>query len=91
MQKEVMVRSRLNVIIADINAERARKQQKELTIRQLASDAGLPPSVVSGLITNRAKQAHFKTLDKLCKALKCTPGDLLEFAPDPDPLTSENN
>jgi putative transcriptional regulator len=76
------VRSRLNVLIADINAERARQQQKKLTIRQLAGNAGLPPSVVSRLVNKSAEQVHFRTLDKLCKALHCTPGDILEFVPD---------
>jgi putative transcriptional regulator len=77
-----MVKSRLNVILLERNTARARAGQPKLTIRQLAADAGVPPSVVSGLTSGRAQQVHFRTLDKLCRALECTPGDILEYTPD---------
>jgi len=79
---EIMVKSRLKLLMNERNNERIRAGQPELTIRQLAVDSGVPPSVVSGLTSGRAQQVHFRTLDKLCKALNCTPGDILEFAPD---------
>jgi putative transcriptional regulator len=79
------VRSRLKVLIAEKNLERARAGQDLWTIRELAIAAGLSPSVVSGLTTNRAKQAHFDTLSKLCAVLDCAPGDLLEYIPSQKP------
>lgn len=75
------VRSRLRLVIAEKNAERIRAGLDSWTIRDLAAAADLSPSVVSGLITNRAKQAHFDTLSKLCRVLECVPGDLLEYQP----------
>ena len=79
---DIMVKSRLKLLINERNNERIRIGQPELTIRQLALDAGVPPSVVSGLTSGRAQQVHFKTLNRLCKALNCTPGDLLVYTPD---------
>lgn len=79
---DTMVKSRLKLLINQRNSERIQAGQKELTIRQLAADAGVPPSVVSGLSSGRAQQVHFKTLDRLCKALDCTPGDILQYTPD---------
>jgi putative transcriptional regulator len=79
---DTMVKSRLKLLINQRNSIRIQEGQPELTIRQLAIDAGVPPSVVSGLTSGRAQQVHFKTLDKLCKALECTPGDILEYSPD---------
>lgn len=75
------VRSRLRLVIAEKNLERMNAGIEPWTIRALAIAAELSPSVVSGLITNRAKQAHFDTLSKLCRVLECVPGDLLEYQP----------
>ncbi len=78
---DIMVKSRLKLLLNERNGDRIRQGQPELTIRQLAADAGVPPSVVSGLTSGRAQQVHFRTLDRLCRALNCTPGDLLEYVP----------
>lgn len=85
---DIMVKSRLKLLINERNGARIRAGQPELTIRQLALDAGVPSSVVSGLTSGRAQQVHFRTLDRLCKALACTPGDILEFTPDATPENS---
>jgi len=79
---DTMVKSRLKLLMNKRNGERISAGQPELTIRQLAADAGVPPSVVSGLTSGRAQQVHFRTLDRLCRALDCTPGDILEYVPD---------
>lgn len=79
---DTMVKSRLKLLINQRNSIRIQAGQPELTIRQLAADAGVPPSVVSGLTSGRAQQVHFKTLNRLCNALECTPGDLFEYTPD---------
>lgn len=71
------VRSRLKVLLAERNVERANAGQEPWKIRELALAAGLSPSVVSGLTTNRAVQVRFDTLDKLCGVLNCEPGDIL--------------
>ena len=40
---------------------------------------------LSLLKTGKAKGVRFSTLDKICRALDCQPGDLLEWRPDPQP------
>ena len=37
---------------------------------------------LSILKNNKAKAVRFTTLDALCKALDCQPGDILEYVPD---------
>jgi putative transcriptional regulator len=76
----VMVKSRLKILLNERNHARITAGQPEITIRQLAADSGVPTSVISGLTSGRAQQVHFKTLDRLCKQLECTPGDILEFS-----------
>lgn len=76
------VKSRLRVLIASENLRRAQSGKDALTQQQIAVEAGLPPSVVNGLVTNRAGRVDFKTLDKLCRYFKCTPGDLLAYEPE---------
>lgn len=77
-----MVQSRLKVIIAERNLERAKRHIPELTIRRIAEEAGLSPSVITALTTNRAQGVQFETLNRLCGVLGCTPGDILEYTPD---------
>lgn len=71
------VRSRLKLLLTERNVERVRAGQEPWKIRELALAAGLSPSVVSGLTSNRAVQVRFDTLDKLCIVLNCEPGDIL--------------
>lgn len=76
------VRSRLRVLIASENLKRAQAGLDALTQQQIAAEAGLPLSVVNGLVTNRAGRVDFKTLDRLCRYFKCQPGDLLTYEPE---------
>jgi putative transcriptional regulator len=84
-----MVRSRLRVLIYERNAILVRNGEPPITVRDLAAKAELSPSVVSGLMTNRIARVDFTTLDKLCSALDCQPGDLLERVADPLPAEPE--
>ena len=76
------VRSNLRVILSERNTARIRAGLEPVTVRQLAKDMNLSPSVITGLTSGRAKQVSFETLDKLCKELECTPGDILRFVPE---------
>ncbi len=76
------VRSRLKIVLAEYNTARIRGGQEPVTVRDLAAEIELSPSVITGLTSNRAGRVDFKTLDKLCRRLNCTPGDILEFVPD---------
>lgn len=49
---------------------------------ELAEEIGITPANLSILKNNKAKAVRFSTLEALCKALDCQPGDILEFVPD---------
>ena len=53
--------------------------KRKMTSIQLANKIGLSPVNLSILKTGKAKGIRFYTLDALCEALDCQPGDLLEY------------
>ncbi|HHZ06712.1 MAG TPA: helix-turn-helix transcriptional regulator [Clostridiales bacterium] len=52
----------------------------------LAEEIGLTPANLSILKTGKAKAIRFSTLEKICKALQCQPGDILEFTAEEESL-----
>ena len=58
------------------------KQKKGLT--ELAVEVDLTLANLSILKNNKAKAIRFTTLNAICKALNCQPGDLLEYVEDSD-------
>ena len=52
---------------------------------ELADRVGITPANLSILKTGKARAVRFSTLEKLCKELKCQPGDLLEYTEVEDP------
>ena len=71
-------------IIVNIDVMLARRKMSSL---ELAEKIGITPSNLSILKTGKAKAIRFTTLNALCNALDCQPGDLLEYAPDPPETT----
>ena len=55
---------------------------KRMKLKDLAEATGLAVNNLSILKTNKARAIRFSTLNSLCKALDCAPGDLIEFIPD---------
>ncbi|MCR5703752.1 MAG: helix-turn-helix transcriptional regulator [Eubacterium sp.] len=53
--------------------------QRKIGVNELAEKVGITPANLSILKNNRAKAIRFTTLDEICKALQCTPGDLIEY------------
>lgn len=49
---------------------------------ELADIVGITPANLSILKTGKAKAIRFSTLESICKALGCQPGDILEYVPD---------
>ena len=49
---------------------------------ELAERIGITPANLSILKNNKAKAVRFTTLEALCRALDCQPGDLMEYRPD---------
>ena len=53
--------------------------KRRMSLTQLSEKVGLTLANLSVLKTGKAKAVRFSTLDALCKALECQPGDILEF------------
>ncbi len=58
------------------------KQKKGLT--ELASEVDITLANLSILKNNKAKAVRFSTLNAICKALHCQPGDILEYVEEPE-------
>lgn len=56
--------------------------KRRISSGELAELIGLTPANLSILKNNKAKAVRFSTLEALCKALDCQPGDLLEYTPE---------
>ncbi|MGC5746538.1 helix-turn-helix domain-containing protein [Chryseobacterium sp. NFX27] len=53
--------------------------KRKMSLNELSGKVNLTLSNLSNLKTGKAKAIRFSTLDALCKALDCQPGDILEF------------
>jgi len=56
------------------------KRKKGLT--ELAKEVDITLANLSILKTGKAKAVRFETLNAICKALDCQPGDILEYVPE---------
>ena len=65
-------------IVVNIDVMLARRK---MSAGELAERIGLTPANLSILKNNKAKAVRFSTLEALCHALDCQPGDILEYAP----------
>ncbi|HEY2069443.1 MAG TPA: helix-turn-helix transcriptional regulator [Rhizomicrobium sp.] len=52
---------------------------RQVTLTELADRIGITLANLSILKTNKARAIRFTTLEALCRALACQPGDLLEY------------
>ena len=60
--------------------------KRKMTSLELANRIGMTPANLSILKTGKAKAVRFQTLDAICRALDCQPGDILVYEPgEPDP------
>jgi putative transcriptional regulator len=59
-------------------------QERRVSLTELAERIGITLANLSILKTNKARAIRFTTLDALCRALECQPGELLEFVPGED-------
>ncbi|MCD8739305.1 helix-turn-helix transcriptional regulator [Mucilaginibacter roseus] len=65
------------IINVDVMLARRKMQSKEL-----AEILDMTPANFSILKTGKAKGIRFDTLEAICKALDCQPGDILEYVTD---------
>ncbi len=56
--------------------------KRKISSGELANIIGITQANLSILKTGKAKAIRFSTLESLCKALDCQPGDILEFKDD---------
>ena len=63
-------------IIVNLDVQLAKRKMK---LNELSDAIDISIQNLSVLKTGKARAIRFSTLDKLCRALECTPGDLLEF------------
>lgn len=72
-------------IIVNLDVMMARRK---MSSQELAEKIGLSAANLSILKTGKAKAIRFSTLESICQALECQPGDILEYDPT-HPLSEE--
>ena len=65
-------------VVVRLDVMMARRKMKG---RELASHIGITEANLSLLKSGKVKGIRFETLAKICAALECQPGDILEVAP----------
>ena len=56
--------------------------KRKVSSNELAAKVDITPANLSILKNNKAKAVRFSTLEAICKALDCQPGDILEYVED---------
>lgn len=70
-----MIVTRLDRVLAD----------RKMQLNELSEKVGISVVNLSNLKTGKVKAIRFSTLEAVCEALSCQPGDLLEWEPDAEP------
>lgn len=65
--------------------------KRKMSSTELAEKIGITTANLSILKTNKAKAIRFSTLEEICKALNCQPGDILEYVPATEESAKDNN
>ena len=66
-------------IIVNLDVMLARRKMRS---KELAEHIGITEQNVSLLKSGKVKGVRFETLERICEALECQPGDILEFRAD---------
>jgi putative transcriptional regulator len=59
--------------------------RRKMSVTELADKVGITMANLSILKNGKAKAVRFSTLEAICKALDCQPGDILEYRDDEKP------
>ena len=73
-------------IIINIDVMLARRK---MSSGELAAKIGITPANLSILKCGKAKAIRISTMEAVCKALDCQPGDILEYRPDEAPSAGD--
>lgn len=68
----------------------AERTGEKITYEQLAERTGLARSTLESIGARRSYNAGLRTIDKICLALGCTPGELLSYTPTEQPEQNAN-
>lgn len=71
-------------IVVDLDVMMARRK---MSLNELSAKVGVTLANLSILKNNHAKAVRFTTLEAICSALDCQPGDLLEYVPEQEEST----
>jgi putative transcriptional regulator len=71
-------------IVVDVDVMLARRK---MSVGALAERVGITPANLAVLKNGRAKAVRFTTLEALCEALGCQPGDILRWEPADETLS----
>ena len=66
-------------IVINIDVMLARRK---MSSGELAERVGITPANLSILKCGKAKAIRISTMESICRALECQPGDILEYRPD---------
>ncbi len=58
--------------------------KRKMALTELSEKVGITLTNLSNLKTGKAKAIRFSTLEKICEALECEPGDILKFSKGED-------
>ena len=72
------------MIVINIDVMLARRK---MSVTELSERVGITMANISILKNGKAKAIRMETLDKICRALECQPGDLLEWRDEDDAET----
>ncbi|MBP3940998.1 MAG: helix-turn-helix transcriptional regulator [Christensenellaceae bacterium] len=67
------------MIIVNIDVMLAKRK---MSVTELSERVGITMANISILKNGKAKAIRVETLNKICRALDCQPGDILEYRPD---------
>lgn len=56
--------------------------KQKMSVTELSERVGITMANISVLKNQKAKAVKLDTLNRICRALNCQPGDLLEYVPD---------
>ena len=64
--------------------------KRKMSLNELSSQVNITLANLSILKNNKARAVRFSTLEALCRALDCQPGDILEYVDTPEEEKEEN-
>ena len=64
---------------------------RKMSLNQLAELVGISNVNLSNIKTGKISAIRFSTLNGICRALNCQPGDILEYADDEDDRSSDRD